>query len=41
MARYSGDRWNRVLLCRFKISSREKPMAAQRNPFSVCSTVSQ
>ncbi len=30
MARYSGDRWNRALLCRFKISSREKPMAAHK-----------
>lgn len=41
MARYSGERWNRARLCRFRISNSENPMAAHRKPLSVCSTVSQ
>ena len=30
-----------TLLLRFKISTSEKPIAAHKKPFSVCSTVSQ
>ena len=41
MARYSGDRWNRASLWRFRMSNSENPMAAHRKPFSVCRTVSQ
>ena len=35
MARYSGDRWNRASLWRFRMSSSENPMAAHKKPFSV------
>ena len=41
MARYSGESENLTFSLRFRISSSENPMAAQRKPFIVCSMVSQ
>ena len=41
IARYSGDSSNFTRSERLSRSTSEKPMAAARKPFIVCSTVSQ